>query len=135
MIDGISFKLLIHALGDPLQDPVTLLGVELPLAESALSGDDLLAVLIIYWVKCVIILFRKLIDLGCFELKAIKVIIHGLDLLEVIVGFHQPHEFALVDLSEAVGIGRGRVNAVLLHEYLLFDFLSVLSLNLVELFV
>ena len=48
MIDGISFKLLIHALGDFLQDPVSLLGVELPLAKSALSGDDLLAILIIY---------------------------------------------------------------------------------------
>jgi hypothetical protein len=105
MIDGISFKLLIHALGDPLQDPVTLLGVELPLAESALSGDDLLAILIIYWVKCVIILFRKLIDLGCFGLKSIKVIIHGLDLLDVIVGLHQPHKFALVYLGDAVGIG------------------------------
>ena len=55
MIDGISFELLIHALGDSLQDPITLLGVELPLTESALIRDDLLAVLIIYWVKCVII--------------------------------------------------------------------------------
>ena len=105
MIDGISFKLFIHALGDPLQDPVTLLGVELPLAESAFCGDDLLAILIIYWVKCVIILFCKLIDLSCFGLEAIKVIIHGLDLLEMIVGLHQPHEFALVDLGDAVGIG------------------------------
>ena len=48
MIDDISFELLIHALGDFLQDPVSLLGVELPLAKSALSGDDLLAILIIY---------------------------------------------------------------------------------------
>ena len=71
MIDGISFKLLIHALGYFLQDPISLLGVELPLAESTLSGDDLLAVLIIYRIECVIILFRKLIDLGCFELQAI----------------------------------------------------------------
>ena len=105
MIDDVSFKLLIHALVDSLQDSVTLLGVELPLAKSALSGDDLLAVLIIYRVKCVIILFRKLINFGCFGLEAIKVIIHGLDLLEVIVGLHQPHKFALVDLGEAVGIG------------------------------
>lgn len=55
MIDGISFELLIHALVDSLQDPVTLLGVELPFSESALTRDDLLAVLIIYRVKCVII--------------------------------------------------------------------------------
>ena len=71
MIDSISFKLLIHALSDFLQDPISLLGVELPLAESTLSGDDLLAVLIIYRIECVIILFRKLIDLSCFGLQTI----------------------------------------------------------------
>ena len=71
MIDSISFKLLIHALSDFLQDPISLLGVELPLAESALCGDDLLAVLIIYRVECVIILFRKLINLGSFGLQTI----------------------------------------------------------------
>ena len=71
MIDCISFKLLIHALGDFLKDPISLLGVELSLAESTLSGDDLLAVLIIYRIECVIILFRKLIDLSCFGLQTI----------------------------------------------------------------
>ncbi len=71
MIAGISFHLLIHALGDLLQDHGTLLGVELSLAESTLFGDDLLAVLIIYRVECVIILFSKLLDLGCFRLQAI----------------------------------------------------------------
>ena len=104
MIDSISFELLINALGDLLQDPIILQSVELPLAKSALCRYNLLAILIKYWVKCVIILFSKLIDLGCFRLKSIEVIIHGLDLLDVIVRLYQPHEFALVNLGDAVRI-------------------------------